>query len=45
MTLPLLAVIAVPDQVPIGRAIDDILLVLEASLAGELEDQARFVPL
>jgi hypothetical protein len=38
-------VIAVQQQASIGPVIRDILLVLEASLDGEIENQVRFVPL
>ena len=38
-------VFEVPNTVSIGRAIDDLLLVIECSLEGEWEGQVRYLPL
>jgi hypothetical protein len=38
-------VFEVNRDVPIGRAIEDILLLAECSLEGEWEDQVRYLPL
>jgi hypothetical protein len=35
----------VPNTLSIGRAIDDLLLILECSLEGEWEGQVRYLPL
>ena len=38
-------VFEVSRSISIGRAIDDILLLVECSLAGEWEGQVRYLPL
>jgi hypothetical protein len=38
-------VFEVSRAVPIGRAIDDLLLIAEASFEGEWEGQVRYLPL
>jgi len=38
-------VFIVPEQLAIGRAIDDLLILIECSLDGEWEGQVRFLPL
>lgn len=38
-------VFEVPRQVPIGQAIEDIVLLIETSLEGEWEGQVRYLPL
>ena len=38
-------VFAVSRSVPIGRAIEDLLLLAECSLEGEWEGQIRYLPL
>jgi hypothetical protein len=38
-------VFEVPDDMPIGQAIEDLVLIVEASLPGEWEGQVRFLPL
>jgi hypothetical protein len=43
--LPMPGVFAVSQSVPIGRAIDDIVLIAECSLEGEWEGQVRHLPL
>jgi hypothetical protein len=43
--LPMPGVFEVSQQMPIARAIDDILLLAECSLEGEWEGQIRFLPL
>ena len=43
--LPMPGVCAVPRSVPLGRAIDDILLLVDCSREGEWEGQVLFVPL
>jgi hypothetical protein len=43
--LPMPGVFVVGQEVPIGRAIEDILLITECSLEGEWEGQIRFLPL
>lgn len=42
--LPMPGIIVVRQDCPIGRAIRDILIVLEASLEGELEGQIFYLP-
>jgi hypothetical protein len=42
---PVPGIFAVPRTVPIGAAIEDILLLAECSLAGEWEGQIRYLPL
>lgn len=42
---PMPGVFEVNRAVPIGRAIEDILLLAECSLDGEWEDQMRYLPL
>jgi hypothetical protein len=43
--LPMPGVFEVSFGVPIGRAIEDILLLAECSLDGEWEGQIRYIPL
>ena len=38
-------VFIVPEQLAIGRAIDDLLILIECSLDGEWENQVRYLPL
>ena len=38
-------VCAVPQEVPIGLAIDDALLLIEGSLEGEWEGQVKYIPI
>ena len=38
-------VFEVSPRVPIGHAIDDLLLIVECSLDGEWEGQVRYLPL
>jgi hypothetical protein len=38
-------VFEVGASVPIGRAIDDLILIVECSLEGEWEGQVRYLPL
>jgi len=42
---PMPGVFEVSRSISIGRAIDDILLLVECSLAGEWEGQVRYLPL
>lgn len=43
--LPMPGVVEVHARVPIGRAIEDLSLMISASLPGEWEGQIRYVPL
>ena len=43
--LPVPGLFIVPQSLPIGRAVDDILLIAELSLPGEWHDQVRYLPL
>lgn len=43
--LPMPGVIEVDDDLPIGQAVNDILLVVEASEQGEWEGQIIYIPL
>jgi hypothetical protein len=43
--MPMPGVIIVPQWVPIGRVIDDLLLVVECSATSDWENQVRFLPL
>jgi hypothetical protein len=43
--LPLPGVIVVRGDMPIGRAIEEIVALVEVSLPGELEGQVRYIPL
>lgn len=43
--LPMLGVFELSQDMPIGQAIEEILLVAEYSLDGEWEGQIRFLPL
>ena len=43
--LPMPGVCVVPRSVPLGRAIDDILLLVDCSREGEWEGQVLYVPL
>lgn len=38
-------VLAVPQEVPIGIAIQDALLIIECSLEGEWEGQVKYIPI
>jgi hypothetical protein len=38
-------VFEIPTAVPVGRAIEDLLLIAEASVEGEWEGQVRYLPL
>jgi hypothetical protein len=38
-------VFEIPTGVPVGRAIEDLLLVAELSVEGEWEGQVRYLPL
>jgi len=38
-------VIAVPDDLPIGRAIDELAITIQCSLSNELENQVLYLPL
>jgi hypothetical protein len=42
---PMPGVFEVPPDMPIGAAIEELLLVLECSLEGEWEGQVRYLPL
>jgi predicted homoserine dehydrogenase-like protein len=42
---PMPGVFEVGTSVPIGRAIDDLILIVECSLEGEWEGQVRYLPL
>lgn len=44
-SLPMPGVIIVPEQLEIGRAIDDLEVIIECSTAGELENQIQYLPL
>lgn len=43
--LPMPGVFEVPQSLPIGRAIEEVLLVAELSLEGEWVNQVRYLPL
>lgn len=43
--LPMPGVFAVSQSLPVGKAIDEIILLGECSLGGEWEGQIRFLPL
>jgi hypothetical protein len=43
--LPMPGVFELAQDVPIGQAIEDILLLAECSIEGEWEGQIRFLPL
>lgn len=43
--LRMAGVFEVPSTLSIGRAIDDLLLIIECSLEGEWEGQVRYLPL
>jgi Domain of unknown function (DUF5615) len=43
--LPMSAVFVVPQSLPIGQAIDEVVLLAECSLEDEWEGQVRFLPL
>ena len=45
MGLAMPGVFVVPQSLPIGQAIDEVVLLAECSLAGEWEGQLRFLPL
>jgi hypothetical protein len=42
---PMPGVFEVPRSMPVGKAIDDLLLLAEASREGEWEGQVRYLPL
>jgi predicted nuclease of predicted toxin-antitoxin system len=42
---PMPGVVVVRESLPIGRAIDDLLIFVECSLEGEWEGQVRYLPL
>ena len=42
---PMPGLFVVPRHVPVGSAIEDVLLIAEYSLEGEYEGQVRFLPL
>ncbi|MGI8549470.1 MAG: DUF5615 family PIN-like protein [Dehalococcoidia bacterium] len=42
---PMPGILEVPDTLPIGRAVEEILLVAECVRAGEWEGQVRYLPL
>ena len=42
---PMPGLFAVPQSLPVGTAIEDVLLIAECSLEGEYEGQVRFLPL
>jgi hypothetical protein len=42
---PMPGLFAVPQSLPVGKAIEDIVLIAECSLEGEWEGQVRFLPL
>jgi hypothetical protein len=43
--LPVPGVCVVPQSLPIGRAIEDLLLIIECSLPEDWEDPVRYLPL
>jgi hypothetical protein len=43
--LPMPGVCVVPQALPIGRAIEDLLLIIECSLPEDWEDPVRYLPL
>jgi hypothetical protein len=43
--LPMPGLVEVPRDLPVGQAIEQLLLVAEVSLDGELEGQVRYLPL
>ncbi len=43
--LPMPGVFVVPQSLPIGQAIEEVLLLAECSVEGEWEGQVRFLPL
>jgi predicted nuclease of predicted toxin-antitoxin system len=43
--LPMPGVFAVSQDIPIGQAIEDLLLIAKCSLEGEWEGQVRYLPL
>ncbi len=45
VAMPMPGVIAVPDTLPVGRAIEDLILMIECSLDDECENQVRHLPL
>jgi len=42
---PMRGVLEVPREVAVGRAIDDLVLLLECAEDDELDDQVRYLPL
>jgi len=43
--LPMPGVVIVPEQLEIGRAIDDLEVIIKCSTAADLENQIQYVPL
>jgi hypothetical protein len=43
--LPMSGVLEVSDRLPIGQAIEELLLIIEASFETEWENQVRYIPL
>jgi hypothetical protein len=43
--LPMAGLIVVSDPFSVGRAVEDLLIVIECSLPGEIEGHVRYVPL
>ena len=43
--LPMPGVVEVPDHLPIGRAIEEILILIECSTPEDLENRVEFLPL
>ena len=43
--LPMPGVFEVPQELPVGQAIEELVLLAECSLEGEWEGQVRFLPL
>jgi Domain of unknown function (DUF5615) len=44
-SLPMPGVIIVPEQMKIGRAIDDLEFIIECSTAADIENQIQYLPL
>ena len=43
--LPMPGLVEVPRDMPVGRAIEELLLLAEVSVEGELDGQVRYLPL
>jgi hypothetical protein len=43
--LPMPGVFEIPQSLPVGQAIEELLLIAESSLEGEWADQVRYLPL